>query len=173
MEEFVRQPTFMLKALAAARSSLFRRNGPSDLGSQLEELLVEVWRQEALPGEAAAEWFSGGEAELSGIPFSFPQMTNVNWIPQGKFGYLLNNSSKAGIFRDSMGFDQESLGTALGSILSTTSTEFQPLCMCTRLGRSTEAAPARLSPLGTFLGGVIAGARRVARLVRRGTNLRS
>jgi hypothetical protein len=47
MEEFVRQPTFMLKALAAARSSLFRRSGPSDLGSQLEQLLVEVWRQEA------------------------------------------------------------------------------------------------------------------------------
>lgn len=44
----MRQPTFMLKALAAARLSLFRRKeSPPDLGSQLEELLIEVWRQEA------------------------------------------------------------------------------------------------------------------------------
>jgi hypothetical protein len=44
----VRQPKLMLKALAAARSSLFRRNErPPDLGSQLEELLIEVWRLEA------------------------------------------------------------------------------------------------------------------------------
>jgi hypothetical protein len=43
----VRQPTFMLKAFVAAKSSLFpRTEAPPDLGSQLEELLVEVWRQE-------------------------------------------------------------------------------------------------------------------------------
>jgi hypothetical protein len=34
-------------------------------------------------------------------------------IPQGKFGYLLDNPEKAGVFRDSMGFDQQSLGDAL------------------------------------------------------------
>src|SRR5262249_11677009 len=34
-------------------------------------------------------------------------------IPQGKFGYLLNNPDKPGVFRDSLGFDQKSLDTAL------------------------------------------------------------
>jgi hypothetical protein len=34
-------------------------------------------------------------------------------IPAGKFGYLLKNPSKAGVFRDSMGFDQQSLDSAL------------------------------------------------------------
>ena len=40
-------------------------------------------------------------------------------IPEGKFGYLLKNPSKAGIFRDSMGFDQPGLDTALRSHLET------------------------------------------------------
>ena len=34
-------------------------------------------------------------------------------IPEGKFGYLLENPSKAGVFADSMGFDRASLGSAL------------------------------------------------------------
>ncbi len=34
-------------------------------------------------------------------------------IPEGKFGYLLENPSKAGVFADSMGFDQASLDSAL------------------------------------------------------------
>lgn len=38
-------------------------------------------------------------------------------IPDGKFGYLLENPSKAGVFRDSMGFDQASLDPALRSHL--------------------------------------------------------
>jgi hypothetical protein len=38
-------------------------------------------------------------------------------IPEGKFGYLLKNPSKAGVFSDSMGFDQQSLNTALQSHL--------------------------------------------------------
>jgi hypothetical protein len=39
-------------------------------------------------------------------------------IPKGKFGYLLENPSKAGVFRDSMGFDQAGLDQALRSHLS-------------------------------------------------------
>ncbi len=39
-------------------------------------------------------------------------------IPEGKFGYLLKNPGKAGVFSDSMGFDQQSLGTALRSHLT-------------------------------------------------------
>ena len=34
-------------------------------------------------------------------------------IPAGKFDYLLKNPSKAGVFRDSMGYDETSLGAAL------------------------------------------------------------
>lgn len=34
-------------------------------------------------------------------------------IPQAKFDYLLNNPSKASIFRDSMGFDEQSLSESL------------------------------------------------------------
>jgi hypothetical protein len=34
-------------------------------------------------------------------------------IPEGKFGYLLENPSKSGVFADSMGFDPPSLRTAL------------------------------------------------------------
>lgn len=34
-------------------------------------------------------------------------------IPEGKFGYLLENPSKAGVFSDSMGFDKATLGSAL------------------------------------------------------------
>ena len=34
-------------------------------------------------------------------------------IPEGKFGYLLKNPSKSGVFHDSMGFDQPGLDTAL------------------------------------------------------------
>ncbi|MGI8552473.1 MAG: hypothetical protein ACR2PL_17045 [Dehalococcoidia bacterium] len=34
-------------------------------------------------------------------------------IPEGKFAYLLESRSKAGIFRDSMGFDRNGLGAAL------------------------------------------------------------
>jgi hypothetical protein len=34
-------------------------------------------------------------------------------IPSGKFDYLLKNPSKAGVFSDSMGFDQSSLDAAL------------------------------------------------------------
>lgn len=44
----MRQPTFMLRVLSGAWLSLFRRREPPpDLGSQLEALLIEVWRQEA------------------------------------------------------------------------------------------------------------------------------
>ena len=47
-ERVVRQRSFVLKALDAVKSLLFRGAEPlPDLGSQLEELLVEVWRQEA------------------------------------------------------------------------------------------------------------------------------
>lgn len=42
----VHQPTFMRTTLGAARTLLFRRIDPPDLGSQLEELLIEVWRLE-------------------------------------------------------------------------------------------------------------------------------
>lgn len=38
-------------------------------------------------------------------------------IPKGKFGYLLENPSKSGVFRDSMGFDQAGLDQALRSHL--------------------------------------------------------
>ncbi|WP_205856516.1 hypothetical protein, partial [Phytoactinopolyspora endophytica] len=38
-------------------------------------------------------------------------------IPEGKFGYLLKNPNKSGVFRDSMGFDQAGLDTALRSHL--------------------------------------------------------
>jgi hypothetical protein len=34
-------------------------------------------------------------------------------IPDAKFGYLLKNPSKAGVFSDSMGFEQQSLDPAL------------------------------------------------------------
>jgi len=34
-------------------------------------------------------------------------------IPEGKFSYLLENPSKAGVFSDSMGFDKATLGSAL------------------------------------------------------------
>jgi len=34
-------------------------------------------------------------------------------IPGGKFAYLLENPSKAGVFADSMGFDEASLNSAL------------------------------------------------------------
>jgi RHS repeat-associated protein len=34
-------------------------------------------------------------------------------IPRGKLSYLLENTSKAGVFRDSMGFDKQSLDAAL------------------------------------------------------------
>jgi hypothetical protein len=49
----VRHPEFMVKAFGAVRSWLFRRTKPPlpDLGSQLEELLIEVWRQEAFEGK--------------------------------------------------------------------------------------------------------------------------
>lgn len=44
----MRQRSFVLKALGTVKSLLFRGTEPlPDLGSQLEELLVEVWRQEA------------------------------------------------------------------------------------------------------------------------------
>lgn len=47
------QPEFMVKAFGAARSWLCRRAEPptADLESELEELLVEVWRQEAFERE--------------------------------------------------------------------------------------------------------------------------
>jgi hypothetical protein len=34
-------------------------------------------------------------------------------IPEGKFGYLLKNPSKSGVFSDSMGFDRSSLDSSL------------------------------------------------------------
>lgn len=40
-------------------------------------------------------------------------------IPEGKFGYLLKNPSKSGVFKDSMGFDQTGLDSALRSHLTT------------------------------------------------------
>ncbi len=40
-------------------------------------------------------------------------------IPEGKFGYLLKNPSKSGVFKDSMGFDQAGLDSALRSHLMT------------------------------------------------------
>jgi hypothetical protein len=40
-------------------------------------------------------------------------------IPEGKFGYLLKNPSKSGVFKDSMGFDQAGLDSALRSHLTT------------------------------------------------------
>ncbi len=47
-ERVVRKPSFVLKALDTVKSMLFRGAEPRpDLGSQLEELLPEVWRQEA------------------------------------------------------------------------------------------------------------------------------
>ena len=39
-------------------------------------------------------------------------------IPEGKFGYLLKNPSKAGVFSVSMGFDRQSLDAALRSHLT-------------------------------------------------------
>jgi hypothetical protein len=39
--------------------------------------------------------------------------TSTITIPEGKFSYLLDNPSKAGVFRDSLGFDRESLEPAL------------------------------------------------------------
>jgi hypothetical protein len=39
--------------------------------------------------------------------------TNAITIPEGKFGYLLDNPSKAGVFSDSMGFDKTTLDQAL------------------------------------------------------------
>jgi hypothetical protein len=38
-------------------------------------------------------------------------------IPNGKFGYLLENPSKSGVFADSMGFNQSSLDSAIRSHL--------------------------------------------------------
>jgi len=40
-------------------------------------------------------------------------------IPEGKFGYLLKNPSKSGVFKDSMGFDQAGLDSALRNHLTT------------------------------------------------------
>ncbi len=40
------EPKSMHTSLVAARRRLFQRSGLPDLESQLEELLVEVWRQE-------------------------------------------------------------------------------------------------------------------------------
>lgn len=39
-------------------------------------------------------------------------------IPEGKFGYLLSNPSKSGVFSDSMGFSREALDPALRSHLN-------------------------------------------------------
>ena len=50
-------------------------------------------------------------------------------IPEGKFGYLLKNPSKAGVFSVSMGFDQQSLDAALRSHLTE------------NFGKATESAP--------------------------------
>jgi RHS repeat-associated protein len=50
-------------------------------------------------------------------------------IPEGKFGYLLKNPSKAGVFAVSMGFDQQSLDGALRSHLTD------------NFGKATESVP--------------------------------
>lgn len=42
----ISQSGFKRSTLAAARKLLFHGLEPPDLGSQLEEILVEVWRQE-------------------------------------------------------------------------------------------------------------------------------
>ena len=50
-------------------------------------------------------------------------------IPDGKFGYLLKNPSKAGVFSVSMGFEQQSLDAALRSHLTD------------NFGKATESVP--------------------------------
>ncbi|MGH3228207.1 MAG: RHS repeat-associated core domain-containing protein, partial [Streptosporangiaceae bacterium] len=50
-------------------------------------------------------------------------------IPEGKFGYLLKNPSKAGVFSVSMGFDRQSLDAALRSHLTE------------NFGKATESVP--------------------------------
>jgi RHS repeat-associated protein len=64
-------------------------------------------------------------ANNSGDTLDTSQIT----IPEGKFGYLLKNPSKAGVFSGSMGFDQQSLNTALWNHL------------VTNFGDATESVP--------------------------------
>jgi RHS repeat-associated protein len=66
-------------------------------------------------------------------------------IPEGKFGYLLKNPSKAGVFSVSMGFDQPSLDAALRNHLTE------------NFGKATESAPmvgggSKFSVTGVMIG---------------------
>jgi hydroxymethylpyrimidine pyrophosphatase-like HAD family hydrolase len=68
----------MLKALTAARSLLFRRNERApDLGSQLEELLSEVWRQEAFEREHPF-YLRRHSTDLEPLAALSPEVTVVN-----------------------------------------------------------------------------------------------
>jgi hypothetical protein len=61
----------------------------------------------------AADTATGGGARFITNAAGDTLDTSRITIPEGKFGYLLKNPSKAGVFSDSMGFDQSSLDTAL------------------------------------------------------------
>lgn len=60
----------------------------------------------------------GGAARFIGNSAGDLLDTTKVTVPEGKFGYLLKNPSKAGVFRDSMGFDQASLNSALRTHLT-------------------------------------------------------
>ncbi len=57
-------------------------------------------------------------------------------IPEGKFGYLLENPSKAGVFRDLMGFDKATLGSALRNQLVENFGHASPEVPMVRVSRS-------------------------------------
>lgn len=54
----------------------------------------------------------GGARFVANSAGDFLDTTRIA-IPEGKFGYLLSNPSKSGVFSDSMGFTQGTLGPAL------------------------------------------------------------
>ncbi len=69
-------------------------------------------------------------------------------IPEGKFGYLLKNPSKAGVFSDSMGYDQQSLDVALRSQLVDNFGDASPLVPMTGGGMKFSVTSPLTGPSG-------------------------
>lgn len=89
-------------------------------------------------GPADGAWFV---TNIAGDTLDTSRIT----IPEGKFGYLLKNPSKAGVFSASMGFDQQSLDAALRRHLTD------------NFGKATESVPmvgggSKFSATGPMIG---------------------
>ncbi|MBA2718645.1 MAG: hypothetical protein H0U52_05265 [Chloroflexi bacterium] len=74
-------------------------------GGSVERPFVET----GIPGEGGLATSGTEVANAAGDILDTSRVT----IPEAKFGYLLENPRKAGVFADSMGFDKASLGSAL------------------------------------------------------------